>query len=71
MPRRPVEAIFTVAEETDLPERSELKRRTSTAGYVNLDSEEEGVFYIGCAGGVGTNVHMDVVWEETLPSLGF
>lgn len=49
----PVEAIFTTSEETGLEgafglEASLIKSRK----MLNLDSEEEGVFYIGCAGGV-------------------
>jgi dipeptidase D len=32
---------------------------------VNLDSEEEGVFYIGCAGGAITSARIPVQWEQT------
>ena len=51
----PLEAIFTVSEETGLEgafglDPSLIKSRT----MINLDSEEEGVFYIGCAGGIET-----------------
>lgn len=48
----PLEAVFTVSEETSLKgafglDPSLVKSRR----MINLDSEEEGVIYIGCAGG--------------------
>ena len=62
----PLEAIFTVAEETGLTGAFGIEEKNIDSRLlINLDSEEEGVFYIGCAGGVGTNAYMDVLWEET------
>ncbi len=52
----PLEFLFTVDEETGLTGASHLK-----SGFVeseillNLDSEEEGALYVGCAGGRDTN----------------
>ncbi len=52
----PLEFLFTVDEETGLTGASHLK-----AGFLeseillNLDSEEEGALYVGCAGGRDTN----------------
>ncbi len=52
----PLEFLFTVDEETGLTGAAHLK-----AGFVeseillNLDSEEEGALYVGCAGGRDTN----------------
>ena len=53
LPHPPLEAVFTVDEEVGLEgafalECSDLKGRK----LVNLDSEEEGVFTVSCAGGV-------------------
>ncbi|MDR1810289.1 MAG: aminoacyl-histidine dipeptidase [Prevotella sp.] len=50
-----LECLFTVDEETGLTGASSLSKDFLTAGYlINLDTEEEGEFYIGCAGGKGT-----------------
>jgi dipeptidase D len=62
----PVEALFTTQEETGLVgarklDRNFVKGRT----LLNLDSEEEGVVFVGCAGGndtIGTlSVHTEKV----------
>ena len=51
----PVEALFTVDEETGLTGAFELGEDMLTGKYlVNLDSEDEGELFIGCAGGVDT-----------------
>ncbi|MBM4171755.1 MAG: aminoacyl-histidine dipeptidase [Ignavibacteria bacterium] len=53
----PIEALFTLDEETGLNGAQALK-----AGFlnskilINLDSEEDGAFYIGCSGGQNTTV---------------
>ena len=36
---------------------------------LNLDSEEEGFFLVSCAGGVRTNVSLDIEWEDTKENL--
>lgn len=56
IPHPRLEAVFTVDEETGMYgaagiDLSALKART----MINLDSEEEGVFTVGCAGGVRAN----------------
>lgn len=61
----PLEAIFTVSEETGLEgafglDASLVKSRK----MVNLDSEEESVIYIGCAGGVETSATFPVTFEN-------
>lgn len=51
----PIEALFTLDEETGLFGAQALKPGFSTADILmNLDSEEEGAVYIGCAGGENT-----------------
>jgi len=61
----PLEAIFTVSEETGLEgafglDASMIKSRL----LLNLDSEEEGVFYIGCAGGVEVDATLPIEWKD-------
>ncbi len=51
----PVEALFTVDEETGLTGAFELGEEMLTGKYlINLDSEDEGELFIGCAGGIDT-----------------
>lgn len=58
----PLEVIFTVDEETGMEgatgvDLSMLKGKT----LVNLDSEEEGVFTVSCAGGARSTIHLPAV----------
>lgn len=51
----PVEALFTVDEETGLTGAFGLGGGMLTGKYlINLDSEDEGEIFIGCAGGIDT-----------------
>lgn len=51
----PIEALFTVDEETGLTGAMELQRDFFDSDILlNLDSEDEGEMFIGCAGGMGT-----------------
>ncbi len=51
----PLEVLLTVDEETGLTGASNLKKGWLRGKYLlNLDSEDEGVFFIGCAGGRDT-----------------
>lgn len=53
----PVEALFTLDEETGLNGAQALQPGFSNADILmNLDSEEDGALYIGCAGGQNTFV---------------
>lgn len=50
-----VEALFTVDEETGLTGAFNLGRNMLDGKYlINLDSEDEGEIFIGCAGGIDT-----------------
>ena len=61
----PLEALFTVDEETGLTGAFELGEGMLTGKYlVNLDSEDEGEIFIGCAGGIDTVA----TFENTLPA---
>ena len=63
----PLEAIITVAEETGLNGAFGLDpSQIHSRKMLNLDSEEEGVFYIGCAGGNEVDATLDVE-EEPVP----
>ncbi|HBG56762.1 aminoacyl-histidine dipeptidase [Proteiniphilum sp. UBA1028] len=53
-----IEALFTVDEETGLTGAYALEKEFLTGNMlINLDTEEEGEIYIGCAGGKGTKAY--------------
>lgn len=53
-----IEALFTIDEETGLTGANSLERDFFTGDILlNLDTEEEGEIYIGCAGGKGTKAY--------------
>lgn len=64
----PIEALFTVDEETGLSGAFALE-----AGFMkgkmllNLDSEDEGEFFIGCAGGKDTVATLECEYEDQIP----
>lgn len=54
-----IEALFTVDEETGLTGAFALDKGFMTGDIlINLDTEEEGEIYIGCAGGIGTKAYI-------------
>ena len=56
----PLEAFFTVDEETGMYGAFDLKGGLLQGKYLlNLDSETEGELYVGCAGGVDTTASFD------------
>lgn len=55
-----IEAFFTIDEETGLTGANALEKDFLTGNLlVNLDTEEEGEIYIGCAGGKGTKAYFN------------
>jgi dipeptidase D len=53
----PLELLFTIDEETGLTGATNLADDLLTARrLINLDTEEEGSLYVGCAGGAGTDI---------------
>lgn len=55
-----IEALFTVDEETGLTGAMSLKPGFITGKYlINLDSEDEGEIFIGCAGGIDTTARFE------------
>ena len=60
----PIEALFTVDEETGLTGAFNLGEGMLTGKYLlNLDSEDEGEIFIGCAGGVDTVATFSIALE--------
>ena len=67
MQHGPLEALFTVDEETGLFGAFGLKAgELNGRVLLNLDSEEEGVMYIGCAGGIDFSAKMEFMAEEPI-----
>jgi dipeptidase D len=63
-PLPPLEFLFTVDEETGLTGANAIAEGfVSGRVLLNLDSEEEGVLYIGCAGGQNTRLSAPVRWR--------
>lgn len=61
----PLELLFTVEEETGLTGAKELEPDIITGSrLINIDSEDEGVFTVGCAGGKDTHIELDLSYEE-------
>ncbi len=57
----PLEALFTTEEEVGLKGAARVAGDTLRARtLINIDSEEEGVFFASCAGGVQVNFHRQV-----------
>jgi len=64
----PIEALFTIDEETGMTGAINLQPNVLKGDILmNLDSEDEGELYVGCAGGVDVNVSMKYK-ELPLPS---
>lgn len=63
----PVECLFTVDEETGLTGAFALEPGFMKGKMLlNLDSEDEGQFFIGCAGGKDTVANFDCEWDEEI-----
>lgn len=62
----PLELLFTVDEETGLTGANNLEKGTLKGKILlNLDSEEDGAFYVGCSGGVDTLGTFKIESEQT------
>jgi len=61
----PLELLFTVDEETGLTGANSLEPGFIEGKLlINVDSEDEGVFTVGCAGGINTNLTLPVELEN-------
>lgn len=59
----PIECLFTTSEETNMNGAEHLEAGFFTGKHlINIDSEDEGEIYIGCAGGINTVA--DFKYEE-------
>ncbi|MCH5329359.1 MAG: aminoacyl-histidine dipeptidase [Alistipes sp.] len=67
-----VEALFTVDEETGLTGAFELGEGMLNGKYlINLDSEDEGEIFIGCAGGIDTVARFRYTLEDAPGSYAY
>lgn len=63
----PLEVLFTTDEETSMKGAENLKSSTLKGSIMlNLDAEEEGVFYVSSAGGI--DHYIDIPFEKQSPS---
>ena len=72
LPHPPIEAVFTVDEEVGMDgafalDCSDLKGKK----LLNLDSEEEGVFTVSCAGGVRLDCTLELKQKRTADMTGY
>lgn len=66
IPHPPLEAVFTVEEEVGMGGASAFDASQLTASlFINMDSEEEGVFCVSCAGGRRSRMSIPVTFEKT------
>lgn len=64
----PIEILMTVDEETGLTGANSIEPGFVTGKILlNMDSEEDGAFYVGCAGGVDTVATFDIQTEKKSP----
>ncbi len=62
----PMEALFTIDEETGMTGVFGLKKGLLKGDILmNLDSEDEGELYVGCAGGIDVSITKDYAEENT------
>jgi len=67
IPHGPLEALFTIDEETGMTGAFGLKKGLLKGDILmNLDSEDEGELYVGCAGGIDVSTVKSYA-EETSP----
>lgn len=65
IPHGPIEALFTIEEETSLRGAAQLSPGVlKGTRLLNLDSEDRGDVYIGCAGGIDINVANKYIAER-------
>lgn len=65
IPHPPIEAIFTACEESGMEGVNTLDVSDLKANiFLNIDSDEEGIFTVGCAGGVKCDIEIPVNFES-------
>lgn len=64
-PMGKVECLFTISEETGMDGAENLEMGFFTGNtLINLDSEDEGQIFIGCAGGINTSIQYKASFES-------
>ena len=72
LPTGRLEALFTVSEETGLDGAMALEPGFFTGKtLLNLDSEDEGEIFVGCAGGIDTTVKFNYKEEDVCEGFSF
>ncbi len=68
----PIECLFTVDEETGLTGAFGLQKGFLNGKILlNLDSEDDGLFFIGCAGGIDTVIEYPCVKEKADAAMSY
>lgn len=61
----PIEAIFTSCEEVGMDGAMGLDTKNLKCDmFINIDSEDEGIFTVGCAGGTKADIEIPISYEE-------
>ena len=69
-PKGRIEAVFTISEETGMDGAEKMQEGFFTGKtLINLDSEDEGELFIGCAGGLNTRARIPYHAEAVDPDL--
>ncbi len=70
IPHPPLTALFTVDEETGMTGAAEIEPEIlKGTRLINIDSEEEGIFTVSCAGGVRVICEIPVDYTETVDEM--
>jgi dipeptidase D len=65
IPHPPLEMLITSDEETGMEGANNLSPdNIKGKTLINIDSEEEGVFLVSCAGGMRDKIKLNIEWEE-------
>ncbi|MFA7184050.1 MAG: aminoacyl-histidine dipeptidase [Victivallales bacterium] len=68
LPHGPLRALFTTEEETGLAGAKKLEKDFLDGDILlNLDSENENIIYVGCAGGASLSSDFMIEWTEPHP----
>jgi dipeptidase D len=72
IPHPPLELLLTTNEETGMDGAHALDPKTiSGRTLINIDSEEEGILTVSCAGGCSARINIPVSWEATDSAMTF
>lgn len=72
IPHPPLELLVTTCEETGMDGAHALDPKTiSGRTLINIDSEEEGILTVSCAGGCSARINIPVTWEASDMTMTF